>query len=211
MGAALAYGASLIRNPEVALVKLARTVYWSMATLIGLAWYTGWRNERVAKGQITKWPLPGLSRLRAQYPASREDAPLPTAADVGIGGAGSAAAGGGGGNLFGPGGAKAGTIVDIGHYAQKLGLHVGEHPMFGGVHPVHARGSLHYQGRAIDVSGPEGTMQAFASWVRTNYGARILELIHNPGFSMKNGKDVPPSFWGASTWAAHRNHVHVAI
>jgi hypothetical protein len=54
-------------------------------------------------------------------------------------------------------------------------------------------------------------MPAFASWVRTNYGARILELIHNPGFSMKNGKDVPPSFWGASTWAAHRNHVHVAI
>jgi hypothetical protein len=37
------------------------------------------------------------------------------------------------------------------------------------------------------------------------------ELIHNPNGSIKNGKPVPPSFCGASTWAEHANHVHWAM
>jgi hypothetical protein len=37
------------------------------------------------------------------------------------------------------------------------------------------------------------------------------ELIHNPNGSIKNGRPVPPGFWGPATWAAHANHVHWAM
>lgn len=63
-------------------------------------------------------------------------------------------------------------IVRIGRQAQKMGLHVGENPNFGGVAPVHTTNSFHYKkgGEAIDVSGSPEKMAAFAKWVKGRYG-----------------------------------------
>jgi hypothetical protein len=56
--------------------------------------------------------------------------------------------------------------VELGKMAQRMGLHVGEHPKFGGVDPVHTSGSYHYSNRAIDVSGDPAKMRKFAKAVR---------------------------------------------
>jgi len=57
-------------------------------------------------------------------------------------------------------------VVKLGKLAQRWGLHVGENPHFGGVAPVHVKGSFHYDGRAIDVSGSPELMAKFARYVR---------------------------------------------
>ena len=46
------------------------------------------------------------------------------------------------------------SISDVGKFLQKYGLKIGEHPEFGGVAGVHAKGSYHYApgGAAIDVT-----------------------------------------------------------
>lgn len=54
------------------------------------------------------------------------------------------------------GGNKKATLVNFGRWLQQQGYHVGEHPLFGGVHPTAhlptSRGGLHYTGGAIDVN-----------------------------------------------------------
>lgn len=62
------------------------------------------------------------------------------------------------------------TVVQLGHLAQQMGLHVGENPHFGGVHPVHVSGSYHYKGQAIDVSGTPQQMRQYAHRVASIYG-----------------------------------------
>ncbi len=66
--------------------------------------------------------------------------------------------------------------------------------------------SRHDIGMAVDLVGD---MPAIA---RTLMGAQpaLYELIHNPGFSVKQGSNVDPSFWGQPTWDQHMNHVHAA-
>lgn len=49
-----------------------------------------------------------------------------------------------------------GGLIEIGRALQAAGYQVGENPAFGGVHPVHAKNSYHYLGRAIDVNWPGG-------------------------------------------------------
>jgi phage-related protein len=49
-----------------------------------------------------------------------------------------------------------GTLIALGHALQSMGFQVSENPAFGGVSPVHAKGSYHYLGRAIDVNWPGG-------------------------------------------------------
>lgn len=77
---------------------------------------------------------------------------------------------------------------------------------------THAQHSLHNQsypdgvGKAFDAYGP--MMSGFAKWC-DRYAPQLDELIFNPSASRKNGKYVAPSFWGAETWRAHTNHVHV--
>jgi hypothetical protein len=46
------------------------------------------------------------------------------------------------------------SISDVGKFLQRHGLKIGEHPEFGGVAGVHAKGSYHYEpgGAAIDVT-----------------------------------------------------------
>lgn len=71
----------------------------------------------------------------------------------------------------------------------------------------------HGKGDAIDI-GVGGNLQSglmpIAAWIAAHF-ANSTELIHNPNASIKNGAAVPPSFWGAATWAEHANHVHWAM
>ena len=53
-------------------------------------------------------------------------------------------------------------------------------------------------------------MDRAAAWTRNRLSRRLAEGIHRPGLSVKYGKPVPPGYWGASTWAGHGNHIHVA-
>jgi hypothetical protein len=62
------------------------------------------------------------------------------------------------------------SVIALGLLAQRMGLHVGENPRFGGVHPVHVEGSYHYKREAIDVSGDPKKMAAFARRVAKAYG-----------------------------------------
>jgi hypothetical protein len=90
----------------------------------------------------------------------------------------------------------------------------------------HAPGSLHYQtfpasrvGRAFDACAPmtwrgRRRMARYARWVKRTHGSRLTEGIYNGAYtklSIKRGHTYSPSIWGAQTWAAHRNHVHVGI
>jgi hypothetical protein len=61
------------------------------------------------------------------------------------------------------------TVVALGKAAQKMGLHVGENPSFGGVDiGAHVPGSYHGKAEAIDVSGDKALMGKFARYV-ANY------------------------------------------
>jgi len=70
----------------------------------------------------------------------------------------------------------------------------------------------HGKGQALDVGAPgndAGQLAQAADWIGKNF-TNSTELIHNPNGSIKFGKQVDPSFWGAETWAAHQDHVHWA-
>jgi hypothetical protein len=64
------------------------------------------------------------------------------------------------------------TVVQLGKLAQDMGLHVGENPAFGAVHPVHTKTSYHYKGEAIDVSGDPALMRRYARRVAQLYGIK---------------------------------------
>lgn len=74
----------------------------------------------------------------------------------------------------------------------------------------------HGDGNAIDVAAPmtpEGKRQmlAFARYAVQTWGSTLTELIHTPlGFGIKNGQQVPLSFWGSAVNADHYDHVHIA-
>ena len=78
----------------------------------------------------------------------------------------------------------------------------------------HAKGSLHYQKRAMDFSNGIDTpeQRAFANAIISKYGTSIAELIYTPlGFGIKNGKQVGLDYWGDAVNKQHHNHVHVAF
>jgi hypothetical protein len=78
----------------------------------------------------------------------------------------------------------------------------------------HAQDSYHYRGEAVDMAGPPAVMNQAAQWIMSSGLYRsLVEAIHNGGggLSVKNGKIVPSSFWGAPTWAEHANHIHLAL
>lgn len=115
-------------------------------------------------------------------------------------------------------GPHGGLLVALCHIAEdRFGLRVAECDApgapgrWGPVHRVHASGSYHYQHRGADISGLAQNMARFAHWVEKHHLTQIAELIHNPNASVKNGKPVSSGFWGAETWSAHANHVHLAI
>lgn len=83
-----------------------------------------------------------------------------------------------------------GPLVAFGHRLQAMGFKVAENPYFGGVHPVHMKGSDHYSGHAIDVNWyPAGQEMAKVD--------AILPLILQAGLGY---------VWRS---AGHFNHLHV--
>lgn len=88
---------------------------------------------------------------------------------------------------------------------QRFGLSVSPQ---GGVRPGDA-GSFHSVGKAVDLVGSK--MRAGAEWVKTSgLYKTLLEGIHNPNLSADSGKLVSSGFWGAGTWAEHKDHIHLA-
>ncbi len=72
--------------------------------------------------------------------------------------------------------------------------------------------SDHFYGNALDIaSGDYGLMNRAAAYVRTRWGPSLKQGIHNPNLSINQGKTVDPSFWGASGWAGHADHIHMAL
>jgi phage-related protein len=69
-----------------------------------------------------------------------------------------------------------------------------------------------YHGRnlARDLGGPVAVMNAAGAWMARTMVRALLEGIHNPTLSVKNGALVPSSFWGPGTWAGHADHIHMA-
>jgi hypothetical protein len=70
--------------------------------------------------------------------------------------------------------------------------------------------SYHSRNMARDLGGPVSLMDAAARWIGEGMYRELIEGIFNPSLSVKNGAKVPPSFWGAGTWAGHRDHIHMA-
>lgn len=89
-------------------------------------------------------------------------------------------------------GGSSGSLVALGRMLQGMGARVSEHPAFGGVNGVHANGSKHYVGRAIDVNyGPGG-----ANAAEMAFFDRIESSIRAQGFK---------TIWRAP---GHYNHLH---
>lgn len=66
--------------------------------------------------------------------------------------------------------------------------------------------SYHGINRARDYAGDPAQMLAFAQMMSSTFGGTLKELIYTPlGYSIKNGKIVPPYAQGT-----HYDHVHVA-
>jgi tape measure domain-containing protein len=70
--------------------------------------------------------------------------------------------------------------------------------------------SYHSKNLARDLAGPVPVMAEAGAWVQRTMAAALLEGIHNPTLSVKNGQIVPASLWGPATWAGHRDHLHLA-
>jgi hypothetical protein len=76
---------------------------------------------------------------------------------------------------------------------------------------THVSGSYHYKGRAVDLGGDTQYMHEAAAWIKQHLIAKLTEGIHNPNLSVKYKVPVPTSYWGSETWAAHANHIHLAV
>ena len=125
---------------------------------------------------------------------------------LGAGGGSLPIGGGGGGTLMGAN-PRMKVYVEV---AAKFNLTVSS-----GLRPVsittNGNHSLHETGFAVDLHGSEADMLRFAKYAAAHWGGQLEELIHTPlGYGVKNGQQVPLSFWGAATNADHFDHVHLA-
>ncbi|MFN2491163.1 MAG: hypothetical protein ABR529_15825 [Actinomycetota bacterium] len=94
---------------------------------------------------------------------------------------------------------RGGGLVKIGRQLQRQGFSVGEHPAFGGVDPVHAPGSYHYQGRAIDVNWPGLDEPQRLSALFTRLARK------GPTQLFFDGRGIPSPVGG------HDDHLHLAM
>jgi hypothetical protein len=126
---------------------------------------------------------------------------------LGAGGGSLPIGGGGGGALMGAN-PRMSVYVDVA--AKQFNLHVSS-----GLRPIsittNGNHSLHETGFAVDLNGSQADMLAFAKYAAAHWGGQLEELIHTPlGYGVKNGQQVPLSFWGSETNAGHFDHVHLA-
>lgn len=54
-------------------------------------------------------------------------------------------------------------------------------------------------------------MDGQAQWITQHMTGKLAEGIHNRGLSVKNGNQVPSSYWGTTTWNNHTNHIHLGV
>jgi hypothetical protein len=90
-----------------------------------------------------------------------------------------------------------GNIVALGKALQGMGIKVSEHPAFGPV-GQHAPGSAHYSGRAIDVNGPPGMVEANDPVWGPKFD-KLAESMRAAGYKV---------IWRS---AGHYNHLHAQI
>jgi hypothetical protein len=121
--------------------------------------------------------------------------------------AGGVAGGSGSGHPFG----GQSALIAFGRLLQQMGFRVAENPYFGGVHPVHARNSLHYSGNAIDVNWAPGTSAAEQREIdkllplAAQYGLRVIwrvkDHFNHAHFDTANSADmVGDGAGGGGVW-----------
>lgn len=100
------------------------------------------------------------------------------------------------------GGASAG-ILDLAAGMQRSGLRVREHPALGGV-GRHSPNSLHYSGRAVDVTDWQFPDEAQASWLprKKFLGERIAGILGDINAEVLHPGNDP---------AGHGTHIHVGL
>lgn len=149
-------------NAPAFVVRASRMTYASSAGILTLAIYTGWKNQRNGKGFLRTLQTGDWSAEDADNPKSHSNGhgksstttvehsgpePFPIA------------------ELLGPwndpkghpthlhmGSEDVQFVVYVGRNLQRMGFDVSEHPLFGGVQPVHTTNSMHYRRRAIDIN-----------------------------------------------------------
>lgn len=200
-------------NPAGFIVNALRFQYKLMIGQIGFLWYTGWRRERVQPGQGT-FPIPGISKLKAQYSASAPDAALPTD-NSSTGGISPTAGAGGGASIAAPGVNTPGAVPSGStnhsskhenfdpiryshrlHTAQKIANRFGLHITSGYRTAAHnasvngVPGSLHIDGLAFDFVGNLSNMQRCLSWAQTQPNVFSESLIDS-----RDGLNLHLAFW----------------
>lgn len=115
-------------------------------------------------------------------------------------------------------------VVDVGKWMQTKGFAPGEHPKFGGVHPVHTPTSLHYKGLALDVNDRDvkdtlmgnrpGQFQSETQALRWLYG-RLLGISEAKGWPLNEmffdgfGFIVEQGYDHNHPIGGHDGHLHV--
>lgn len=85
---ALAVGKMAGSNNKASfVVHTLRGAYIGTGSVILVAWYSAWRNERVAPGSIS-FPIPGYKKLTRQYTPDRPEKELPHEKTHNVGGTG---------------------------------------------------------------------------------------------------------------------------
>lgn len=102
-------------------------------------------------------------------------------------------------------GRQAATAADLNgflRWAKAYGFRVAEHPDYGGVKPVHARNSWHYDGLAADLNyGPAGAPASERAAVK--YAIQVAQSIGLGCIYALRGT--------VGSAAAHRGHLHVDV
>jgi hypothetical protein len=93
-----------------------------------------------------------------------------------------------------------GNLLAFLYWAQANGIRIAEHPLFGGVNPLHTSGSWHYDGKAADLNyGPIGhsaierEMLTTAFYVARDFGLGAIHAVKGTYASAAN----------------HQGHLHV--
>ena len=85
-------------------------------------------------------------------------------------------------------------IIQLGRILRSLGVRVGEHPAFGGVAPVHTKGSWHYRAGALDLNTAPGQSAGEQA-----YFDKLAPILHQLGWGV---------IW---RYPGHYGHLHVDL
>lgn len=206
-----------VQSPHLpaAVVRIGRFLFSSSAIVIGVTSYAAYVNEVTDPGLGPHFVLPGLGK-KTQPPdrADRSPAFAANAGNTPSGKSGGAQSPTNPKGQVNPNGSVKGhpeLKANISAVAATVLKHFPKLIITATTNGNHVSNSYHYQGRAVDLASSNyAYMKQAADWIAANLTSHLVEGIHNPNLSVKNGKVVPSSFWGASVWAGHANHIHLA-